>query len=502
MLDIGQSAAPGAGVARTVVLACAALACCAGSARAQCPTDWTAPFEVGGPALDNNVFALCAWDPDGPGPAMTGLVVGGTFNNAGGQPALRSATFDGTWHAMGLGINNGNGYPSMAIAWDPDGAGPALAEATIGGFFSQIAGITVRNVSHWNGSTWAAFGAGTQDINNFPDVYCATMWDPDGPGPAVEQLVIGGEFTVAGGLSRRRIARWDGAGWQAFGTGMVDAVYSVTTWDPDGAGPANAVVVAGGVFGSAGGVAGTTRIAQWNGTAWSGVGSGVDGQVEGLTTWDPDGAGPQNAQLIASGGFLNAGGVPASKIARFDGTTWNALGTGLNNTAFVVKTWDPDGTGPQPLNVVAGGSFTTAGGAPANRVARWDGSTWSAIGTGTSNTVFELLSWDPDGAGPQQEGLVAGGTFTTAGGAPANHLAFFPACTAGPACDSIDFNNDSLFPDTADIDDFLSVFSGGPCSTAPTPGCNDIDFNNDSLFPDTLDIDSLLSVFSGGACLT
>jgi hypothetical protein len=73
--------------------------------------------------------------------------------------------------------------------------------------------------------------------------------------------------------------------------------------------------------------------------------------------------------------------------------------------------------------------------------------------------------------------------------------------TTGPVCDGIDFNNDGLFPDTADIDDFLSVFSGGPCSTNPVPGCNDIDFNNDGLFPDTTDIDSMLSVFSGGACL-
>ncbi len=70
---------------------------------------------------------------------------------------------------------------------------------------------------------------------------------------------------------------------------------------------------------------------------------------------------------------------------------------------------------------------------------------------------------------------------------------------AGVVCDSIDFNGDGLFPDTADIDDFLSVFSGGPCSTGPA--CGDIDFNNDGLFPDTTDIDSLLSVFSGGPCL-
>ena len=74
-------------------------------------------------------------------------------------------------------------------------------------------------------------------------------------------------------------------------------------------------------------------------------------------------------------------------------------------------------------------------------------------------------------------------------------------CVGVPACDAIDFNNDGLFPDTADIDDFLSVFSGGPCSTDPAPGCGDLDFNNDGLFPDTLDIDSILSVFSGGPCL-
>ncbi len=56
-----------------------------------------------------------------------------------------------------------------------------------------------------------------------------------------------------------------------------------------------------------------------------------------------------------------------------------------------------------------------------------------------------------------------------------------------PGCvfDSIDFNRDMLFPDTQDIDDFLSVFSGGLCSTGT---CGDLDFNNDGLFPDTGDI--------------
>lgn len=73
------------------------------------------------------------------------------------------------------------------------------------------------------------------------------------------------------------------------------------------------------------------------------------------------------------------------------------------------------------------------------------------------------------------------------------------ARTCPVACDSVDFNRDTLFPDEADIGGFLEVFSGGPCPGGAV--CGDIDFNNDGIFPDTLDIQAFLSVFSGGACL-
>ncbi|HYF15641.1 MAG TPA: hypothetical protein VD971_11280 [Phycisphaerales bacterium] len=65
------------------------------------------------------------------------------------------------------------------------------------------------------------------------------------------------------------------------------------------------------------------------------------------------------------------------------------------------------------------------------------------------------------------------------------------------ACDSIDFNGDTLFPDNQDLEDFLSVFGGGVCSTGT---CGDIDFNNDGLFPDNEDLEDYLIVFGGGAC--
>ncbi len=67
-------------------------------------------------------------------------------------------------------------------------------------------------------------------------------------------------------------------------------------------------------------------------------------------------------------------------------------------------------------------------------------------------------------------------------------------------CDGIDFNQDGLFPDDADLLDFLSVLAGGACSSDPTPGCNDIDFNNDGLFPDDSDLVAFLAVLAGQPC--
>jgi hypothetical protein len=64
-------------------------------------------------------------------------------------------------------------------------------------------------------------------------------------------------------------------------------------------------------------------------------------------------------------------------------------------------------------------------------------------------------------------------------------------------CNTIDFNNDTLFPDDNDLVDFLSVLAGGSC---PTAACDDIDFNNDGLFPDDQDLLTFLRVLAGGDC--
>ncbi|GDX98217.1 hypothetical protein LBMAG48_06210 [Phycisphaerae bacterium] len=67
-----------------------------------------------------------------------------------------------------------------------------------------------------------------------------------------------------------------------------------------------------------------------------------------------------------------------------------------------------------------------------------------------------------------------------------------------PPCDDIDFNNNTVFPEDADVIDFFNVLAGGPCSPGNT--CNDIDFNNNSVFPEDADVIDFFNILAGGNC--
>jgi hypothetical protein len=71
--------------------------------------------------------------------------------------------------------------------------------------------------------------------------------------------------------------------------------------------------------------------------------------------------------------------------------------------------------------------------------------------------------------------------------------------SAAQPCDSIDFNNDDLFPSDEDLIDFLTVLAGGQCSNGDL--CNDVDFNNNCLFPEDQDIIAFVRVLAGGDCI-
>ena len=335
--------------------------------------------------------------------------------------AARAESCPPAW-TRGFGLPDRFSSVRAMTAFD-DGTGPALY---LGGYSadpeSTLAGGIAKSVPGAPGQ-WSALSSGMNS-----SVIALVVFD-DGTGPA---LYAGGWFTTAGGVTANHIAKWNpGEGrWSALGSGMAGAaipeytrVDALAVYD-DGHGPA---LYAGGMFTTAGGVP-ADGIAKWHPGApgyWSAVGGGLAGTsaaVHALCVFD-DGTGPA---LVAGGWFPTAGGAPANHIAKWDGARWSALGSGMNELVLALTPFD-DGTGPA---LVAGGQFTTAGGVTANCVAKWTPGApgqWLAMGNGMNGMVSALTVFD-DGTGPA---VIAGGYFDTAAGVPVNHIAKWNPGTPG-----------------------------------------------------------------------
>jgi hypothetical protein len=203
-------------------------------------------------------------------------------------------------------------------------------------------------------------------------------------------VYVGGWFTVIGRVVANYIAEWNGSAWSVLGAGMDSGVYALAL--------SGTTLYAGGEFTKAGGVT-ANCIAKWDGSAWSALGTGTDSGVYALAL--------SGTTLYAGGEFTTAGGVAADCIAKWDGSAWSALGTGMASGVYALAL---SGT-----TLYAGGNFVTAGGVAANCIAKWDGSAWSALGAGVDMRVEALVVSGTT--------LYAGGDFTTAGGVTANCIA-------------------------------------------------------------------------------
>lgn len=334
----------------------------------------------------------------------TDLYVGGSFKtNLAGLALTNVAHWDGAdWSALG----NGLGSTNLSIVYSVVASNGVVYA---GGYFTNSGNTIMTNVARWNGSSWNAMGPGLSTIVysfalNGTDVYAAgssvshwdgVTWSTLGSSfnGSVQNLAMfgnllcaGGSFTSVGTTSAAHFAVWNGSAWVAAGTGVSLNVFKMF--------PTATKLYVTGNFALAGGIE-ANGLAAWDGTNWSAI--GTDGRSYGLSS-QVNAIANDGTNLYVGGLFSGAGNVPASYVARWDGTNWHALGSGIGPAGGVTIV---NAIAVTNNDVYVGGYFSSAGGVFALSVARWDGTNWNAVGT-HGKMVYSLLL--------RPEGLYAAGT--------------------------------------------------------------------------------------------
>lgn len=223
---------------------------------------------------------------------------------------------------------------------------------------TNLFNLTGENSSSFNSTAYAmahyqdTLYVGGAFSSPFPHV---ARWEGDAYGPLTsgcnywvqellpfgDQLFVAGNFMYAGDSLVNHTALWNGSAWNRMGAGVNDDVFAACIFQ-------DTLYIAG-RFTQANGQP-ASRVAKWNGSQWVKVGGTLNDYVTAMTVY--------RDQLYIGGAF-----TAPSRIARLSGTTWVPVGTGCNDNVRTMEVYHD--------SLFVGGSFTTAGGIPAQRIAKW-----------------------------------------------------------------------------------------------------------------------------------
>lgn len=217
---------------------------------------------------------------------------------------------------------------------------------------------------------------------------------PVGNGIPVTSGIYSGTVTFNNEIyaaNTQQIYKWNGSTWISLGISVDFAIICMYVFNNE--------LYVGGWFRFFNGVQ-VNRIVRYDGLSWQSCAGGVlldvnsTGGIEEMIEY--------NGELIVLGSFIQADTLPVNNIARWNGNSWNNLGSGFpppqlasipsmcvyNNELYVFSL------------------ISNAGGVPVNNVAKWNGTNWSGVGSGIfhwpiSSTVYngELYAglWIPPG---------------------------------------------------------------------------------------------------------
>jgi hypothetical protein len=257
------------------------------------------------------------------------------LDGVSGQPlgvnlARRSAA--GTWSALTLPVNPASN--TGVVAWmrplDWDASGPGGEKLLFGATQYRFGTIGVFNnlepsgMALWNGTSVELAHSGAAPLSIIPVDF--EEFDPDGAGPLPAALYMGHVSPIVAGVRQPSgVLSFDGTSFQSTPTGPFP-VSALETFTP--ASGTTALYAAGLVVNSS-----DAGLYRFDGSAWTLVGSSfADEAIEvGPAAFDSIATATVAGEpsLILSGRFSQVNGVASRFVARFNGTTWFNMDAGL-----------------------------------------------------------------------------------------------------------------------------------------------------------------------------
>lgn len=191
------------------------------------------------------------------------------------------------------------------------------------------------------------------------------------------KLYVGGTFERANRKLVNNVAVWDGTAWKGLGKGVDGKVYDICA-------VGTKIYVCGdfSYVNKSSESEGTpaNRIACWDGTKWSKIADRpVDREIYALAT--------DGKNLYLGGNFTKINDATETRsIAKYDGTKITPLG-GKFDRGIMSLLW----TGGK---LYAGGIFVSNGDDEIKHMAVWDGKEWSEVGNGGLSGTVHSLSTD------------------------------------------------------------------------------------------------------------
>ena len=366
------------------------------------------------PGVNGEVYAMATYNGK--------VVVGGKFTIAGAVETTNLAQWDNatsTWSQIGGARMQGAVRALAVMGTDLWVGGEFSAFTAVNGSFSGVG-----RLARWNGSSWAV---PTGVPGNYAVVNALAV--------SASDLFVAGDFSftpVQYGPKMDKFARWNtststwsnlnanfsstvfaggltsllvqgnylyvgGAGWNAGSVHRCDLSAVTPSWADLGLGSSGAMRVnalawfSGKLY--AGGYRGASSKPMWvwNGNAtapaWTAIaGSGDGSEIYGLAVR----ASPAAIIAVGQGNV----GSTIYGAAAWNGSTWSGLGGGMynSNIGHAVLTSGTD--------VYVGGTFDTlfqtSGQSTAMGVGRWNGSAWSSLGSGWSESIGAMHAVGPD----------------------------------------------------------------------------------------------------------